>query len=115
MMISYEDFEQVDIRSGTVVRAELFPRAKKPAYKICVDFGADTGVLQTSAQVMVHYTPETLAGRQVVGVVNVGTRNIAGFESQVLNLSFCSSDFLKKTTHLFTDSGSKSSKRKKIH
>ena len=82
--ISYEEFERVDIRAGTIVRAEPFLRAKKPAYKIWVDFGPEIGVLQTSAQVTVHYKPETLPGRQVAGVVNLGSRNIAGFESQFL-------------------------------
>lgn len=83
-IISYEDFEQVELRSGTVVRAEEFPRAKKPAYKVWVDFGPTIGVLQTSAQITVHYTPDLLVGRQVVGCVNLGERNIAGFVSQFL-------------------------------
>jgi tRNA-binding protein len=88
MTISYEDFEKVDIRSGTVIKAEEFPRTKKPAYKLWVDFGEEIGVKQTSAQVTVHYTPESLIGRQVVGVVNLGSRNIAGFESQFLLVGF---------------------------
>lgn len=83
-MIRYEDFTQVDLRSGTVVKAELFPRAQKPAYKIWVDFGPEIGVKQTSAQVTVHYTPESLIGRQVMGCINLGTRNIAGFTSEFL-------------------------------
>lgn len=90
--ISYEEFERVDIRSGTIVRAEPFLRAKKPAYKIWVDFGPEIGVLQTSAQVVVHYKPETLPGRQVAGVVNLGSRNIAGFESQFLLVGFSDND-----------------------
>ena len=69
MVISYQEFENVDLRSGTVVKVEPFPRAKKPAYKVWVDFGAEIGVKQTSAQVTVHYTPESLMGRQVVGCV----------------------------------------------
>lgn len=88
MTISYEDFSKVDIRSGTIVKAEPFPKAKKPAYKIWVDFGAEYGVRQTSAQVTVHYTPETLLGKQVAGVLNLGSRNIAGFESQFLLVGF---------------------------
>lgn len=88
MTISYDDFERVQIRSGTIVKAEPFPKAKKPAYKIWVDFGADLGVLQTSAQVTVHYTPDSLIGKQVAGCVNLGERNIAGFISQFLLLGF---------------------------
>ena len=84
MTLSYEDFSKVDIRSGTVVKTEPFSRAHKPAYKVWVDFGPDMGVLQTSAQVTVHYTPGTLIGRQILGVVNLGKKNIAGFESQFL-------------------------------
>jgi len=68
MTISYEEFEKVDLRSGTIVKAEVFPRTKKPAYKVWVDFGDEIGVKQTSAQVTVHYTPESLIGRQVRGV-----------------------------------------------
>ena len=86
MTISYDDFSKVDIRSGTVVNAELFSRAIKPAFKVWVDFGPTIGILQTSAQVTVHYTPESLIGRQVLGAVNLGSRNIAGFESQFLML-----------------------------
>lgn len=66
MTISYEDFERVDLRSGTIVKVEEFSRAKKPAYKVWVDFGAELGVLQTSAQITVHYTPELLVGKMVI-------------------------------------------------
>ena len=69
-------------------KAEEFPRAKKPAYKIWADFGADIGILQTSAQVTVHYTPESLVGRSIVGCVNLGEKNIAGFVSQFLLVGF---------------------------
>lgn len=88
MLITYEDFEKVALRSGTVVKVENFPRAKKPAYKVWVDFGNEIGVLQTSAQVTVHYTPENLLGRSVVGCINLGERNIAGFTSQFLLVGF---------------------------
>lgn len=84
MTLSYEDFAKVDIRSGTIIKVEPFPRAHKPAYKVWADFGPELGILQTSAQVTVHYTLETLMGRQVLGVVNLGAKNIAGFESQFL-------------------------------
>jgi tRNA-binding protein len=88
MTISYADFEKVDLRSGTVIKVEPFPRAKKPAYKVCVDFGNEIGIKQTSAQVTTHYTPESLIGRQVVGCVNLGEKNIAGFTSQFLLVGF---------------------------
>ncbi len=87
-MITYDDFEQVKLLSGTIVKVEEFPRAKKPAYKVWADFGPEIGVLQTSAQVTVHYTPETLTGRQIVGCVNLGEKNIAGFLSQFLLVGF---------------------------
>ncbi len=86
MIISYDDFSKVDIRSGTVMKVEPFARALKPAYKVWVDFGPEVGTLQTSAQVTVHYTPEALVGRQVLGAVNLGEKNIAGFASQFLML-----------------------------
>ena len=92
MTISYNDFDKVDLRSGTVVKVEPFPRAKKPAYKVWVDFGEAIGVKQTSAQVTVHYTPESLIGRQVVGCVNLGEKNIAGFTSQFLLVGFPDED-----------------------
>ncbi|WP_058534736.1 tRNA-binding protein [Legionella saoudiensis] len=88
MIITYDDFAKVDLRSGTIVKVEPFPRAKKPAYKVWVDFGNDIGILQTSAQITVHYTPETLVGRSVVGCVNLGEKNIAGFVSQFLLVGF---------------------------
>jgi tRNA-binding protein len=87
-MINYEDFEKVDLRSGTIVKAEEFPRAKKPAFKIWADFGPEIGVLQTSAQVTIHYTTDKLIGRQIVGCVNLGGKNIAGFLSQFLLVGF---------------------------
>ncbi|MFN7663114.1 MAG: tRNA-binding protein [Alphaproteobacteria bacterium] len=87
-VIQYEDFEKVDLRSGIVVKAEPFPKAKKPAYKIWVDFGEAIGTKQTSAQVTVHYAPEILVGRQVVGCINLTPRNIAGFISEFLLVGF---------------------------
>lgn len=92
MIISYQEFENVDLRSGTVVKVEPFPRAKKPAYKVWVDFGAEIGVKQTSAQVTVHYTSASLIGRQVVGCVNLGDKNIAGFTSEFLLVGFPDQD-----------------------
>ncbi|ARB91876.1 tRNA-binding protein [Legionella longbeachae] len=88
MIVSYDDFAKIELRSGTVVKVEEFPRAKKSAYKIWVDFGEQIGVLQTSAQVTIHYTPESLLGRSVVGCVNLGEKNVAGFISQFLLVGF---------------------------
>jgi tRNA-binding protein len=90
--ITWEEFECVDLRSGTIIKVEEFPRAKKPAYKIWADFGSEVGILQTSAQVTVHYSPELLIGRSIVGCVNVGEKNIAGFLSQFLLVGFTDED-----------------------
>jgi len=87
-IISYEQFEAVELRSGTVLKVELNERARKPAYKIWCDFGPEIGTLQTSAQVTVHYTLESLVGRKVIGCVNLGEKNIAGFVSQFLLVGF---------------------------
>jgi len=86
--ISYAEFDQVDLRSGTIVKAELFARAKNPSYKVWVDFGDELGVKQTSAQITVHYTPENLLNKQVVGCINLGSKNIAGFMSEFLLVGF---------------------------
>lgn len=85
--ISWGDFVKVELRAGTVVRAEEFPEARKPAYKIWVDFG-ELGVRQTSAQVTAFYSAAELIGRRVLGVVNLPPKRIAGFESQFLLTGF---------------------------
>ncbi len=92
MEITYGDFEKVDIRAGTVTRCEPYPEARKPSYKLWVDFGPDIGEKKSAAQITRHYTPESLIGRQVAAVVNFPPRQIGKFMSEVLILGFPDAD-----------------------
>jgi tRNA-binding protein len=88
MAISYDDFTKVDVRVGTIVAAEPYPEARKPTYKLQVDFGPEIGVKKSSAQCTVHYRLEELVGRQVSAVVNFPPKQIGKFMSEVLVLGF---------------------------
>jgi tRNA-binding protein len=92
MTISYDTFAAVDIRVGTVVKAEAFPTARKPAIKLWIDFGPEVGERKSSAQITRHYTPDTLVGRQVAAIVNLPPRQIGTFISSVLVLGFPDAD-----------------------
>ena len=85
-MIPFADFEKVDVRVGRVIAAERFPEARKPAYKLTIDFGGAVGTRRSSAQLTTHYTPEALVGRLVLAVVNFAPRQIGPFMSEVLTL-----------------------------
>lgn len=85
-MINFTDFEKIDIRVGKIIEAETFPQAKKPAYKLKIDFGAEIGVKKSSVQITIHYQIDDLIGKQVLAVVNFPPRQIGPFMSEVLTL-----------------------------
>jgi tRNA-binding protein len=86
--IAFDDFMKVDVRVGEVLAVDSFPEARKPAWKLTIDFGPDIGVKKSSAQITVHYTREQLLGRKVAAVVNFPPRQIGPFMSEVLTLGF---------------------------
>lgn len=85
-MISYDDFTKIDIRVGKIIAVDDFPEARKPAYKLTIDFGGEIGIKRSSAQLPDQYTKDDLVGRQVLGVVNFPPRRVGPFESEVLTL-----------------------------
>ena len=91
-LISWDEFSRVELRVGRIIAADEFPQARKPAYRLTIDFGPAIGLKKSSAQLTRHYRPETLVGRQVAAVVNFPPRQIGPFWSEVLTLGFPDAD-----------------------
>src|ERR1700760_4046811 len=107
-MITFSDFERVDIRVGTITDAQPFPQARKPAFKLVIDFGPEIGVKRSSAQLTIHYKADQLIGRQVCAVVNFPPRQIGPFMSEVLTLGMPDADgavVLVRPDHPVPDGG----------
>lgn len=90
--ISWQQFEVVELRVGTIVRVEPFPQAHRPAYQVWADFGGDIGIKKSSAQITELYTPQELLGRQIIGVVNFPPKQVANFMSEFLLTGFYNAD-----------------------
>ena len=106
--ITFDDFLKVDVRVGTIVAVDPFPEARKPAFKLTIDFGPTVGRKRSSAQITEHYTPDTLVGRQVAAIVNFPPRQIGKFMSEVLTLGFPDADgkvVLVSPDHAVPDGG----------
>jgi tRNA-binding protein len=91
MPISFEDFSKVELHAGTIISVEDFPEARKPAYKLTIDFG-EFGIKKSSSQITVHYTKEVLMGKQVIAVINFPPKKIGPFVSEVLTTGFADAD-----------------------
>jgi tRNA-binding protein len=108
-MISWEDFEKIDMRVGTIQKAEVFEKARKPAYKLWIDFGNEIGIKKTSAQITNLYSPEELINKQIIAVVNFPPKQIADFMSECLVLGVYNKngDVILLNPNLPTENGNK--------